>query len=314
MIKKFKAIIAVVMALCMCSVLVSCGNSTSTPKNPDDMTEEDFEKAASELEASYGNAKNEASEAETEPVIEEVNPFEKSELLSALMEIDEWNGVSPLARLQNFSVDTGRYYSSMSSIVTYTPDKYKDLKNGDVVTVTAELLPQYEDKYILTETEKEFVIEGLPEYIQSAEDIPQEAYDKMSTTLCDTYTANLAKYHNAVINDMELLGNYVLTAKSSEVSGYRNYIYFVYKVTADFSEKDADVGVKEYYWCAYYGNVMALQDGTVSADYSELNMGTMSDFTVGAWLIEGCDDLDTLFNKNVTAQIDKYNYENTVTE
>lgn len=307
MIKKFKPVIAAVTALCMCSVFVSCGSST--PKNPDDMTEEDFEKAAAELDT-YGNSENGASESETEPKIEEADPFENFEVT-----VDEFSNISPFGRLANVDTGSGKFYSSAGkSYVTYTADRYRDLKNGDTVTVTAELQPQYEDKYVLTETEKEFVIEGMPEYIQSVEDIPQETYEKMNTALCDTYTANLAKYHSAAINDMELLGNYVFAAKSSAVSGYKNYIYFVYKITADFSERDASVGVKEYYWCAYYGNVITLQDGTVSADYSELNMGSMDDFTVNAMYIEGCDDLDTLFSKNVTAQTDKYNYENTVTE
>lgn len=234
--------------------------------------------------------------------IEEVDPFANATIT--------YDGYAPRAKAK-------LEVSGADGTIVYTLDKESGLSNGDVITVTAApksdmTMEEYTQKYgkVLTATEQTYTVEGLTAYATSLDDIPQDSLDKMNQTYLDAYAAHIADLGSVM--DMELLGNYVLTAKG-DASPY-NQFYFVYKVTADFTEKDAEEGVQEYYWCAYYENVMLMPDGTVSADYEELHMGshTYNMLIVDAWYVEGCKDLDTLYRFNVTENSGKYDCVSTV--
>lgn len=56
-----------------------------------------------------------------------------------------------------------------------------DLRNGDKVTVTAELNHSAEDKYVLTETKKEYAVEGLTAYIEKLDDLSEADIDRTKT-------------------------------------------------------------------------------------------------------------------------------------
>ena len=235
--------------------------------------------------------------------VEEVDPFANITIT--------YDGIAPRGKA---IINT----SGADKTLTYSLDKEGGLSNGDVITVTAApksnmTMQEYTQKYgkVLTATEQTYTAEGLTSYVSSLDEIPQETQDKMHQTYLDAYPAHIADLGS--VTDMELLGNYILTAKSDNTSPY-NRIYFVYKVTADFTAEDADVGVQEYYWCAYYENVMVMSDGTVSADYEDLKMGshTYDMLIVDAFYVEGCKDLDTLYRYNVTENGGEYDCVSTV--
>lgn len=235
--------------------------------------------------------------------VEQIDPFENV--------VITFEGIAPLGKAK---LDT----SDCDKTLAYTIDKEKNLSNGDVITIVAE--PKYGmdmDEYTmeygksLTATEKTYTVDGLAAYAKSLDEIPQETMDRMNQTYLDAYAAEIADL--GTIKDMELLGNYIQTAKSSDTKPY-NRFYFVYKITADFTANDKNVGVQEYYWCAYYENVMIMPDGTISVDYDDLHMGS-HDYdllTVKIFMVEGCADLDTLYLYNVTKRIDKYDIVSTV--
>lgn len=234
--------------------------------------------------------------------VEEVDPFAELTIT--------YDGIAPLAKAR---LDA----SGMDNTLSYTIDKETGLSNGDVITVTAApkssmTMDEYIQKYgkVLTATEQTYTVEGLSSYVASLDDIPQDTLDKMNQTYLDAYPAHIADLGS--VTDMELLGNYVLTAKSN-ASPY-NQIYFVYKVTADFTAMDAEDGVQEYYWCAYYENVMMMPDGTLSADYEDLHMGSHDSdmLIIDAWYVEGCKDLDTLYRYNMTEKSGEYDCVSTV--
>lgn len=286
-----KSIIAAVMAVCMSVSIAGCSGG----KDINNLTDKDIENA-------LGGIDNNTPTASTP---KELDPFETLEL--------SFSDVSPFGRVKNVDVVYGKLTNGGSSAVNYKPDVTNGLKNGDTVTVTAELKSSYADKYVLTSTKKEFIVEGLPSYPEKLADIPKETMEKMDKTFRDGYNSFVEKNNYGTIKNMELIGNYMLFTNSTAVpDGAANYIYFVYKVTVDFSKVDASLSNKEYYWCAYYNNVIAEPDGTISADYDDLHMGAMDYFVADVWQIESCEDLDTLFNKNVASKADKYTYETTV--
>ena len=234
--------------------------------------------------------------------VEEVDPFADITIT--------YEGIAPRGRaVINIS--------GADKTLAYTPDKESGLSNGDVITLTAApksnmTMEEYTQKYgkVLTAAEQTYTVEGMTSYVSSLDEIPQETLDKMNQTYLDAYPAHIADLGS--VTDMELLGNYILTAKG-DASPY-NQIYFVYKVTADFTAEDADVGVQEYYWCAYYKDVTLMPDGTVSADYEDLRMGshTYDMLIVDAFYVEGCKDLDTLYRYNVTENSEEYDCVSTV--
>lgn len=233
--RNFKAVITGAVAVCMCVPMAGCGDSK--PKNEDEleammdeMDEDDIEDAANSIDGG-------SSKETEETTIEEIDPFESLNVT--------FEGISPAIKVN--------IESPYGSKVEYTANVEKGLKNGDVVEITAE--PRSEDESVVyTETVNQYTVENMPSYVCTIEDIPQETYEKMDDTFRDGYAAYLSNSGaQPVIKDMELLGNYILTPKytTSSTSPF-NYIYFVYKINADFNKTGENY---DYYWCAYYQEV-----------------------------------------------------------
>lgn len=261
----------------------------------ENMPEDEMEKRIEEAAESLDGASYEVTE---ETTIKEVDPFESLDVA--------FEGISPAVKLN--------MYPPYGSKVKYTANAEKGLKNGDVVEITAEPTSQ-DDSIVYTKTTKQYTVENMPSYVCTMEDIPQETYDKMDTTFRDGYAAYLANNGvQPVIKEMELVGNYLLTPK--DTTAYNapfNYIYFVYKINADFNKTGEN---HDYYWCAYYQEVYALEDGTMVVDYNDLHKGShiFDNLLVDAFYIEGCNNVDTIFQKNVVPKVDKYNYVSTIEE
>ncbi|MGN1105824.1 MAG: hypothetical protein ACI4RH_04170 [Huintestinicola sp.] len=204
----------------------------------------------------------------------------------------------------------------------FRADKTGGMSNGDTVKITANAyygndLKEYcfENGYVPTCEEKEYVVEGLAGYIQALDEIPEDAYKKMDYHAQDLLKATTADWVSPeTFTGAELLGNYLLTPKDSfNYVSNKNYLYYIYKANcADgFS----------YYYYTYYTNVMLLEDGTCSFDLSSA-VGTTGSafwgitsgevFSYNGLYFTGYEDLDSLFNKHVTSKIGEYKYESTV--
>lgn len=283
---------AAVIAAILCMSLAGCKSNGS-------LSEKDIENRLEQLDGDTkpNNTNTKPSGTVSDPEPEKLDPFEKLEVT--------FNGTAPSQ--SNVTVSGG------DAKITYTPSVQRKVMNGDVITVTAELKSSYKDKYVLTQTEKDYTVEGLPYYAQKIADIPQEAYDKMDKYMNDQYTAHMAgNGTDGKIEGFELLGNWMLVEKPEvNVSGDHTRLYFVYKMTVDFGTKQ-NVGVVEYYMIAYFRNIIILPDGTASLEYS-INKGLGEYFAANGYIVEAYNsDLDTAFSKNITANIGYYNYESTV--
>lgn len=210
--------------------------------------------------------------------------------------------------------------------ISYRADKADGLSNGDKVIITAEAgsdIKEYcmSNGYIPSETEFEYTVGGLASYATRLELIPADAMTKMDSHAQDVFKAGVAKSWNdsESLKNVELIGNYFLTPKDASIpTNTYNYVYFIYKITAENEEKG---GTFDYYYYSYYTNIILLDDGTCSFDLNDITVpegssffGVVSGeaFSTGSHYYKGYEDLDSLFNKQVTSRIDKYQYESTV--
>lgn len=212
--------------------------------------------------------------------------------------------------------------------ISYRSDKSDGLSNGDKVIITAEAGSDFReyclDKgYIPASSEFEYTVSGLASYAAKLDIIPTDSMVKMDNHAQDVFNANVAQNWNdsESLKGIKLIGNYFLTPKDASIStNTYNYVYFIYKITAENMETGSAF---DYYYYSYYTNIILLDDGTCSFDLNSLTVpegssffGVVSGeaFSTGSHYYKGYEDLDSLFNKHVTAKIDKYQYESTVTE
>lgn len=302
--KKSKRIIAGVMAVFLCFGMTGCG---SEKKSIDDITEKYFEEAAAELDKNY----KDSDKKETESEVQEIDPFEELNVT--------FSGTYPESKIQ---------CSGGSPYVSFTPSMEKGIKNGDTVTITAELKSSYENKYKLTETQKEYTAEGLCSYAMSIEEIPQDMMDKMAQQSIDSIVANTAKWKEGnVLLSSDFLGYYFLTSKEGYSQKPFNDLYFVYKNTASVTGlkrggdgQTEETGTEEYYTYYHFTDILLMPDGTCSVDLSGGKLtSNIIESDYGYWNLiasfytyDGYKELDSMFNECVVSKIETYNYESTV--
>lgn len=250
--------------------------------------------------------------------LEEAKAFNPFDYITVTCE-----GFAPYGRLS-----INRNGESPISGISYRSDKADGLSNGDKVIITAETgsdLKEYcmSKGYIPAETEFEYTVSGLASYASRLDFIPADSMTKMDSHAQDVFKANVAKNwkNSESLKGVELIGNYFLTPKDASIStNTYNYVYFIYKITAENEEKGGEF---DYYYYSYYTNIILLDDGTCSFDLNSITVpegssffGSISGeaFSTGKYYYKGYEDLDSLFNKQVTAKIDKYQYESTVNQ
>lgn len=247
--------------------------------------------------------------------LEEVGAFNPFDYVKV-----SFSGASP-----NGSVTiTPNYDKAEIQYVTFKADKTNGLKAGDTVTVSASIsgsVDSFVEKFgaILEKTEETYTVEGLAEYVSDVSDIPGDMYNKMDKQLQDVLTADFASWENETLKGMQLLGNYIITLKDGMSGSPNNYVYFVYKVTAENDQSNGDFN---YYWYGYYQDVMILQDGTCTVDLSSYTVPKSGLFASEiikfdgqrGYQYYGFKDLDSLFNKHVVSKIEKYEYNKTIQE
>lgn len=213
--------------------------------------------------------------------------------------------------------------SDIPVMLDFAAENGDHLSNGDVVKVTANSyygsdLKSYcfDNGYVPISVEKEYTVDGLAGYVQTLDEIPDDAYNKMDYHAQDLLRAHIANTEKeGYLSKVELLGNYMLTPKDQSIYvNNKNYLYYIYKVT--FND-----GLS-YYHYTYYTNIMLLEDGTCSFDLSSAVAPKGSVFfgvesgevywATDKIFFSGYGDLDSLFNKHVTSKIGEYKYESTV--
>lgn len=255
--------------------------------------------------------------------------------LEELQNFDPFDGVSLIytgfspngnAEVQK-SANSGVY-----QYISYNMDKSSGLSNGDVITVTASYgygsdLADYTAEnfgMLPSQLTKEYTVEGLGYYASKLSDIPEETLAAMQQQGVDILTASAASWDEHVsLSGISYIGSYLLVAKDSSTSWDKNEVVLVFKVTTNVDCDDPDThDMFSYYYALSFYDIVVLPDGVVSVDLSNYNktsdrFGKEYDF--GGWWTttirwEGYEKLDSLFNKKVTANLEAYSYESSVTE
>lgn len=239
--------------------------------------------------------------------LEEIDLFENVDV--------EFQGIAPYVK-----ASVRNEGSNPAGSVQYSIDKSENLTVGDTVTMTAEYDEQrfLENGYLAGESTKEFVVPECDRYVTELSQVPADMMDKMKKQAEDVVKAQ----HEGAVTGMEFLGNYFLTLKSGMSDSDYNVIYLVYKIERTAAD-NADETLS-YYIFVRFENLLLLKDGTCSVDLSNYEVPKGSAFTKsissgdifwrGDYYYCGFEDLDTMFNKCVTKNIEKFEYESTVKE
>lgn len=255
--------------------------------------------------------------------------------LEELQNFDPFDGVSLIytgfspngnAEVQK-SANAGVY-----QYITYDMDKSSGLSNGDVITVTASYgygsnLEDYTAEnfgMLPSQLTKEYTVEGLGYYASKLSDIPEETLAAMQQQGVDILMANSVNWdEHESTSGISYIGSYLLVAKDPSTNWNKNEMILVFKVTVNVDCDDPDThDMFSYYYALSFYDIVVLPDGVVSvdlSDYSKTSDSFRKEYDFGGWWTttlkwDGYEKIDSLFNKKVTANLENYSYESSVTE
>lgn len=261
----------------------------------------------------------------------EVNDLEQIETFDAFENIEiEYIGCEPTAEAKVLNQAKDTFLQGLS----YEIDNGLNLSNGDVISVRVYSQNQKElEAYCAEEygkvpktTVKEFTVEGLNKYVTAVDQIPEETLNKMKAEVEDHLRAQSVTWQKEVtLENVTYIGAYALNQKEGRNSR-NNKIYLVYKIGVheDFTEEGVDNHINYYYY-GRYDDVMLLADGTCSVDLSKMQE-CKNTFTraLDIWKRDlffstqkklryyGYENLESMFNTCVTADLADYTYISTV--
>lgn len=200
--------------------------------------------------------------------------------------------------------------------VSYSTDISTGIDFGDTIVVTAHL--SNTDEYVLKEEKKEFKADNLDRYVTDLEEISDDVFSKMEKELQDKLNAEFADWENENLENMTLVGTYLLSSKEQPRSWNNNYVYLLYEVHAN---NDTD-GSFTYYWYGRYDDVQLLSTGDIYVDYTDYTCpssvwtsgGNHGDSDIvkinssSRYSYYGYDSVEKFENSQILSQIDSYTY------
>ena len=166
--------------------------------------------------------------------------------LEDLVEVDPFDGLSVAFSgiapdgAVGFSYDgTVAYINSLQ----FTCDKTHGLRNGDTVTVSIE---GYQESasiysgYRLTQTSKEYTVEGLDEYVDNYTDLPEEFLTYAKQESEDLIHAYVAKDYDdeSALGDLAYAGYVFNAVKPDKRADNYNELYLLYRGMVSHVERD----------------------------------------------------------------------------
>ena len=254
----------------------------------------------------------------------EVKGLDKVEKFDAFENLSiEYSGTAPngMADLEGKGIMDG------SKGLYFSADKMDGLSNGDEITV--KIVPENALEAFIQktgkapkETEKQFKVEGLPAYIDSASAINEENLNNIKSEMEDNIKSSVAKEGDSVqLISTEYQGYYFLKAKNKNY-GVQNVFYPVYKVTVRITlPSKGFVKDYSYYVSASLQNIMDEGNGKVTIDTTDMDTVYHTfeiDTDPGNWLsnrfyLDGFESLDSLRKEVVTKQLSNFKVEEKIT-
>ena len=189
----------------------------------------------------------------------------------------EFSGISPDGRATVNSLPT----AAEAQGLYYTLDENSGLSNGDTVTLTVHSnrddFSDCIDKYgaMPQATEKTFTVEGLNEYVTSADTLSDSVLVSLQNQAEDVFKSYAAqRFSNGqTFKGMTYLGNYILTPKNKDSWGDKDRIVLAYQVTVhhDYTSElnttyDAD---DSFFWYITFNNVSKDADGNIASGLND---------------------------------------------
>jgi hypothetical protein len=246
----------------------------------------------------------------------EFDPFEYMEV--------SYSGIAPSGYISISSASTP------IGTINYSASATSGLRNGDTVTITAysssyidlvDLALEYD--YQLTSDTMEYTVSGLDEYIDSIDDINDEALSMLQEQAVNAFYASTNWTDEETVNSVTYDGMYLMCKRDTSTSwGAENICYIVLKVNAS----NPNVESFEYYYYVSYENLVLLNDGTVTVNTSYYDVPYGSSFfgniSGTAFNIEGGGDyyyvgyqeLNNLYMNEIQNNLVDYEYETTYAE
>lgn len=244
----------------------------------------------------------------------------------------EFSGISPDGRATVNSLPT----AAEAQGLYYTLDENSGLSNGDTVTLTVHSnrddFSDCIDKYgaMPQVTEKTFTVEGLNEYVTSADTLSDSVLVSLQNQAEDVFKSYAAqRFSNGqTFKGMTYLGNYILTPKNKDSWGDKDRIVLAYQVTVhhDYTSElnttyDAD---DSFFWYITFNNVSKDADGNIASglnDYDtpttfvKIDSGVQKysfSSSTETWEYYGYASLDSLYNAAVNQYVENYNHQDNV--
>lgn len=170
-----------------------------------------------------------------------------------------FNGISPYASL------TYDYYGLQLTRYDFSCDKTEDLKNGDTVTVS--IADRGVDYYINhygmmpTSFEKEYVVSGLDEYVDSYEKLSEDFIAELKSETEDTIFAYTAGSYNATtsMTDLAYAGYIFTSRKDGGYSSNYNMLYIIYSGTV--SGSNGSFNTSKVYYPVRFTDIISGESG-----------------------------------------------------
>ena len=210
-----------------------------------------------------------------------------------------------------------------SSYIYYEISPQQDLSNGNKVTVTASISDM---EWFVQEfgecpsvTSKEYTVDGLKAYIQSASELTDENLAKIHLQADDAIKSRLRSHdmwygHDSEVENVEYVGNYFLIPK--EGSGQTgNILYMIYHVNYNLIWKKGEPTTDEKYVILKYTNIMNVPDEGVFVNAMDYNL-CYEKFYQSSFGLEtyGYENFDQIYDEFIIDKIDNYTYEKNFTE
>ena len=244
----------------------------------------------------------------------------------------EFSGISPDGRATVNSLPT----AAEAQGLYYTLDENSGLSNGDTVTLTVHSnrddFRDCIDKYgaMPQATEKTFTVEGLNEYVTSADTLSDSVLVSLQNQAEDVFKSYAAqRFSNGqTFKGMTYLGNYILTPKNKDSWGDKDRIVLAYQVTVhhDYTSElnttyDAD---DSFFWYITFNNVSkdandniasGLNDYDTPTTFVKIDSGVQKysfSSSTETWEYYGYASLDSLYNAAVNQYVENYNHQDNV--
>ena len=237
-------------------------------------------------------------------------PFDPFEDISI-----EVTGYEPCAEL---TVTSPRYPD-----ITFVASQTSGLSNGDEVTIQISNAP--EDAYFVSlyggtpsRTEMTYTVDGLGEYIRTADQITPNMDAAMRSALSELISNyDLGEGHTIHITtvDYELLGYYVLYPNNEQAEEH-NYVILLYKANCHTDNRDEGTEDVSVYRYIRFKNAVLYPDGTGYVDLTNSeypNTDNFSDegtFRTAVSSYSGYSSFEALYNACISMNLSNY----TVTE